>query len=101
MGMTADLMMCMGTSMKVEPACSIPLATKLIGGRMVMCNLQKTVKDEMADLIIHAKCDDVMALLMSKLNIAIPPYKVRRWLEVDIEELKDGSDKVNVQGIDM
>ena len=69
MGMASDLIMCMGTSMRVEPACSIPLATKLGGGRMVMCNLQKTPKDEAADLIIHAKCDDVMNLLMSKLKI--------------------------------
>lgn len=39
MGMASDLIMCMGTSMRVEPACSIPLTTKLSGGRMVMCNL--------------------------------------------------------------
>ena len=38
-GMASDLMLCMGTSMRVVPACSIPMATKLSGGRLVICNL--------------------------------------------------------------
>lgn len=66
--------------MRVEPACSIPVTTKLMGGKLIMCNLQKTPKDEIADLVIHAKCDDVMNLLMSKLKLPIPPFKLRRWL---------------------
>ena len=38
-GMQSDIIICMGTSMRVEPACSIPLTTKLLGGKLVMCNL--------------------------------------------------------------
>lgn len=44
------------------------------GGKLVIINLQKTPKDKKADLVIHAKCDDVMQQLMSQLHIPIPAY---------------------------
>ena len=100
MGMISDIIICMGTSMRVEPACSIPLTTKMLGGKLVICNLQKTIRNDMADLCIYAKCDDIMKLLMKKLNLEIPPFKVQKWMKVDIEELKNGKEKLNVRGID-
>merc|ERR1712178_1946 len=41
-----------------------------------------------------------MTLLMKKLNLEIPPFKLQRILKVDLEELKDGKEKVTAQGID-
>ena len=44
------------------------------GGKLVIINLQKTPKDKKADLIIHAKCDDIMQHLMTRLKIPVPVY---------------------------
>lgn len=45
------------------------------GGKLVIINLQKTPKDRKADLVIHAKCDDIMQQIMTRLELPIPPYK--------------------------
>ena len=72
MGYASDVMLCMGSSLRVTPACDIPKDMTMLGGKMVICNLQKTVLDSYATLCIHAKCDDMIELLMKKLNMAIP-----------------------------
>lgn len=41
---------------------------------MVIVNLQRTPIDGRAGLIIHAKCDDVMTMLLKHLEIDIPMY---------------------------
>ena len=48
------------------------------GGRLVVVNLQTTPLDDIAKLRIFAKCDDVSTLLMEKLGLTIPPFKLRR-----------------------
>lgn len=40
----------------------------------MIINLQKTPKDNKADLVIHAKCDAVMQQVMAQLQIALPAY---------------------------
>ena len=67
---------------------------------MVICNLQKTPLDSYACLIIHAKCDDVIQLLMQKLNMAIPQFKLQKWLRVKLQDLDQGKDKMTVAGVD-
>lgn len=44
------------------------------GRSAVIINLQKTCKDAQAALVIHAKCDGVMAMLAKQLSLAIPSY---------------------------
>lgn len=46
-------------------------ALPLPGGKMVIVNLQKTPKDQKADLIIRSKVDLVMALLMQELGLQV------------------------------
>lgn len=60
----ADFVLCLGTSLRIEPVGSLPLLAK----KFVIVNLQVTPKDEMAAYIIRAKVDDVMESLMSNLG---------------------------------
>ena len=100
MGYASDIMLCMGSSLRVTPACDIPKDMTFLGGKMVICNLQKTPLDSYASLIIHAKCDDMIELLMKKLNMAIPQFKLQRWLKVKLDDIGQGKDKMTVSGID-
>jgi NAD-dependent SIR2 family protein deacetylase len=74
----SDLHLCLGSSLTVSPACTMPELTKLRGGKLVIVNLQKTPLTEMADLHIFARTDDVMRAVMQRLQIAIPAFKVPR-----------------------
>jgi len=60
----SDLYVAMGSSMRIQPACSLPLNSVRNGGNFVLINLQKTPMDQYATLVIHGKCEDVMELLM-------------------------------------
>jgi mono-ADP-ribosyltransferase sirtuin 6 len=57
-----------------------------MGGKLIIVNLQKTKLDKYASLIIHAKCDDVTEMLMKKLNIAIPEFRIQKWLKVSLKQ---------------
>eukprot|EP01113_Clastostelium_recurvatum_P034464 TRINITY_DN4677_c0_g1_i2.p2 TRINITY_DN4677_c0_g1~~TRINITY_DN4677_c0_g1_i2.p2 ORF type:complete len:158 (+),score=27.36 TRINITY_DN4677_c0_g1_i2:587-1060(+) len=76
----ADLALCLGTSLQIRPACNLPArATRANGkqtgpGKMVIVNLQKTPQDRHASILIHARCDHVMQMVMHELGIDIPPY---------------------------
>ena len=93
-GYKADLMLCLGSSMRVRPACTMAEVTAEKGGRLVIVNLQKTPMSPLG-LHIHAKIDDVMVLLMKKLSIAIPKFQLKRYCKMSMD-----GDKLKVQGID-
>ena len=65
-----------------------------------MVNLQKTPCDAEADFVIHGLIDDVIDRLMVKLNLAIPTFKLDRWVKVSIEESKTGKETLHVAGMD-
>ncbi|XP_025825070.1 NAD-dependent protein deacetylase SRT1 isoform X3 [Panicum hallii] len=93
---SADLVLCLGTSLQITPACNMPLMSIKNGGRVAIVNLQATPKDKKASLVIHGLVDKVAVTLpliqgvnttqrswnvttviagvMSKLNLRIPPY---------------------------
>jgi NAD-dependent SIR2 family protein deacetylase len=80
-GGKADLMVAMGASLTVSPSCDMVAAVKRRGrGKLVIINLQKTPYDEMCDLRIFAKTDDVWQRVMSYLNIPVPPFTLQRRL---------------------
>lgn len=65
----ADLSVVLGSSLRVEPAAGLPFKAKrrarVVEGapprsRSVIVNLQPTPRDGEADLIIRARCDDVL-----------------------------------------
>ena len=63
----ADLIITLGTSLRIEPAGSLPLRAK----KFVIVNLQVTPLDDDATLIIREKVDRVMGHLLSELNISL------------------------------
>ena len=89
----------MGSSLTVTPAADIPevrtSAPQIIflsfthfsaqevgkrGRNLVIVNLQRTPLDRLAKLRINAKCDDVTRLLMSKLKLEIPEFRLNRFV---------------------
>ncbi|KAG1327444.1 NAD-dependent protein deacetylase SRT1 [Cocos nucifera] len=70
----ADIVLCLGTSLQITPACNLPLKTIRSGGKVVIVNLQPTPKDKKASLVIHGLVDKVIAGAMHLLNLRIPPY---------------------------
>jgi mono-ADP-ribosyltransferase sirtuin 6 len=78
----ADLHLACGSSLRVSPACDQPASTVQKGGKLVICNLQKTPLTNMATMQIYAKTDTVMAMLMERLSIPIPPFRLLRRIVV-------------------
>lgn len=90
-----DLSLCMGTSMRVTPACKLPAMNVKSGKKKMVIvskcdhvyyiifffliykmnlDLQKTPYDDACALRIYARCDDVMRMVMDELNLTIPSY---------------------------
>jgi NAD-dependent SIR2 family protein deacetylase len=62
--------------MRVSPANKLPLTpVKSEKGDLVIVNLQETPFDNKAKLVIHARTDEVMALLMEELSLPVPEYR--------------------------
>jgi mono-ADP-ribosyltransferase sirtuin 6 len=61
---SADLILCLGTTMQILPVGGYPLLTKKNNGKVVIVNLQETRIDSRADLIINSKLDLVFQLLI-------------------------------------
>jgi len=74
----SDLHLVLGSSLTVSPANQMPEDTVSNGGKLVICNLQKTPHDKLAHLRIYAKTDDLMKLVMEKLEITVPPFILTR-----------------------
>ncbi|KAI4321721.1 hypothetical protein MLD38_035069 [Melastoma candidum] len=70
----ADLVLCLGTSLQITPACNLPLKSLRGGGKIAIVNLQRTPKDGKASLVIHGLVDKVVAGVMNSLNLQIHPF---------------------------
>ncbi|KAG0468251.1 hypothetical protein HPP92_017579 [Vanilla planifolia] len=70
----ADVVLCLGTSLQITPACNLPLKSLSGGGRIVIVNLQPTPKDKKASLVVNGLVDKVIEGVMHLLNLRIPPY---------------------------
>ncbi len=95
---SADLCICLGSSLQVYPVCGMPLKTlrtykhiqhpdeigrssdkkrhslntsKTEPGKLVIVNLQATRYDKRASLVIHSTVDRVMEMLMGHLDLEI------------------------------
>ena len=95
-GGAADLCLAMGSSLTITPASTMPESCAKNGGNLVIVNLQSTPLDKLAKLVIHAKCDDVMVLLMKKLGYPIPQWQLKKRLEVSVIE---NGEKLQFRGV--
>lgn len=104
----SDLMLVLGSSLTVSPANAMPEeVANGAGKKLVIVNLQKTHLDSEAALVINAKTDQVMSLLMTELGLEIPPFILRRRIKVDkkLNELElsgidvDGTPATIIQGL--
>lgn len=73
----ADVIICLGSSLKVLKKYACLWCMSRVPHKrpkLYIVNLQWTPKDGVATLKIHAKCDDVMQLLLEELCLEIPHY---------------------------
>ncbi|KAL8981358.1 MAG: hypothetical protein Q9205_003826 [Flavoplaca limonia] len=98
----ADLCLVLGSSLTVTPANEIP---EIVGqartGKLVICNLQNTPIDNLCDLRIHSKTDELMTRVMEKLNFPIPPFVLQRRLVLKLESTGDERYRLTVCGVDV
>jgi NAD-dependent SIR2 family protein deacetylase len=83
---SADLCLSLGSSLRVTPAADMPLQVgESDTGHLVIVNLQSTPLDDVADLRINGKIDDVMQLVMQKLELLpVPEFRLRRYAKFKI-----------------
>lgn len=91
----ADVVLCLGTSLQITPACNLPLKSLRGGGKIVIVNLQKTPKDKKANLLIHGLVDKVISGVMDFLNLQIPPFVRIDFFQIILTQALS-SDKKNV-----
>ena len=100
-GAEADLMLCVGSSLRVNPAASMAKTTAEKGRNLVIINLMKTPLDASATLVINGRCQEVFELLMKKLSFSIPEWKIKRSVKVSIEDSdSDGVQHLKIAGVD-
>jgi NAD-dependent deacetylase len=61
---TCDLFLTIGSSLVVQPACSLPLEAKRAGARLILVNLDPTPYDHYMDIVLAGKAGEVMGALM-------------------------------------
>lgn len=72
---SAALSIVLGSSLRIEPAASMCVSTATEhGGQVVIVNLQRTPKDDVATLKINGRCDDVLRLVMQELGVRTPAF---------------------------
>ncbi|EPS69126.1 hypothetical protein M569_05639, partial [Genlisea aurea] len=95
----ADVVLCLGTSLQITPACNLPLKCLRGGGKIVIVNLQRTPKDKKASLVIHGLVDKAIGLfqvitgVMSLLDMRIYPFVRVDFFEIIVVQApnQDGS----------
>lgn len=83
-----DFAFVLGTTMMVQPACLLPgYIYKKKGGKMIICNLQKTQYDPRAAFTVHGHTDDILFLVMEELGIQIPRETTLFKIPAYVEEI--------------
>eukprot|EP00298_Acanthocystis_sp_HF-20_P029599 c8498_g1_i1.p1 GENE.c8498_g1_i1~~c8498_g1_i1.p1 ORF type:complete len:388 (+),score=153.49 c8498_g1_i1:25-1164(+) len=75
----ANLSLCLGTSLQMEPSRNLPVMTtqkygKKERGKLVICNLSSTGMDSYSNLNIRTKCDYLMTIICSEFGVKVEPF---------------------------
>ena len=97
-GSEADVMLCVGSSMRVNPAAEMASLTAERGRNLVIINLMKTPLDAGATLVINGKCQVVFELLMKKLGMAIPEWNIKRQAKIALTTRGD-KEYLSIKGV--
>ncbi|KAI8963291.1 DHS-like NAD/FAD-binding domain-containing protein [Daldinia sp. FL1419] len=98
----ADLCLVLGSSLTVSPANGIPeIVGSRKGSKLIICNLQDTPIDGLADQRIYSKADELMVRVMAKLDIPIPPFILRRRLTIQMETTGNERHHLKICGVDV
>jgi hypothetical protein len=80
-GVLSTVMLSIGSSLRVS---TWAMEAAQRNGRVVVCNLQWTPFDDTADLVIHARSDQVLAGLLERLQLQPAPYRLTRHVAVNV-----------------
>lgn len=92
----ADVCLVLGSSLRVTPAADIPKRVGERGGKLAIANLQSTPFARLAQMNLHALCDEIMTRLLAKLDIPIPQWELHRRIRVTIKDRT-----ISVMGLDL
>lgn len=76
----ADVCIVLGSSLRVTPAADMPARVVERGGSLVICNLQRTPLDGVAEVRVWARIDVLMRALMANLGLDVPAWGLTRYL---------------------
>lgn len=95
-GQQADVLCAMGASLTVSPSNEMVAACKKKrGAKLIIINLQKTPYDDIADLRIFHKTDEVWKRVMAHLGYEVPQFKLTRRVAL----WHDGDKAIKVLGL--
>jgi NAD-dependent deacetylase len=66
----ADLLLCIGSSLEVQPVASLPLLTRRAGGQIAILTQGPTPLDELASVRLDGDLEDELAALLDALQIS-------------------------------
>lgn len=75
-------------------------STSQKGGRLVIVNLQRTPLDSNATLCLRGKTDDILKMLMARLHIPIPAFRLQRRLLAGVESVEGQAPHVYLKTVD-
>eukprot|EP01126_Amoeba_proteus_P040091 TRINITY_DN425_c0_g2_i6.p1 TRINITY_DN425_c0_g2~~TRINITY_DN425_c0_g2_i6.p1 ORF type:complete len:533 (-),score=100.88 TRINITY_DN425_c0_g2_i6:475-2073(-) len=79
----SDLIIVLGSSLTVRPACDMPRCLgKDPNKHLIICNLQWTPLDGLATLKVHSRSDVFMELVLKELGFTVPEFILSRYLQV-------------------
>lgn len=61
---SCDLLLVVGSSLQVEPACSLPFLTRRNNGRVAIINRERTPFDSIATFVFHGNAEDILPQLV-------------------------------------
>ena len=73
-------MILLGSTFRIKPSKTIAMNVRMSQGSLTRISTSPTQMDSMLDLLINAYPEDFMKVLMSKLKLEVPQFKIQRSL---------------------